>query len=66
MCTLMAPVNPNAAPKPSEEMKRNIYDPAKESQIYHYQDCIARSVRDCKVYNYAKTFLRLLLNATRA
>ena len=63
MCTLMAPVNPTAAPFPSEEMERNIYDPAKDSLIYHYHDCMARSMRDCRVYHYAKSYLMILLNA---
>ena len=63
MCTLMAPVNPSAAPIPSEEMERGIYDIAKDTLIYHYQDCSGRYARDCKVYNYASAYLRILLNA---
>ena len=64
MCTLMAPVNPSAAPIPSENMKRNIYDLAKNTEPHHHKgSCNHRIARDCTVYKYAKSYLQTLLTA---
>ena len=65
MCQLMAPVD-IGFPVPSQAMNSSLYEGIRDRQIYHYQDCTARALRDCQVYKIAQAFLQDLLQAISA
>ena len=65
MCKLMSSTSedPSTIPRPSNQMVQDIYQDVLRTQLYHFQDCAGRAMRDCRVFRTSQHFLQTLYNA---
>jgi len=65
MCKLMTTTSedPSTIPRPSNQMVQGLYNEVLATQLYHFQDCSGRAMRDCRVFRTTQHFLQTLYNA---